>query len=205
MASPTTGNEDIYGEDLGEPPPPGGDLTEDARLRSQAAEEKRCDEESMKVEPPKHSPSMMSPTSAPGSNLAYMAQKPPPMPFSSVTGAQQMAPHQQMGMPMQRIPLSTQTTPLLPTPSPMQTTAVLPMMPPQHAGPIQPLMSAQPPTHIPPPGFPRAMPPPRFQGPPSIPPPGARPMVPPGPRPLPPMGYSGYYFDLKSVKSLIIT
>ena len=115
-----------------------------------------------------------------------------------------MPPHQQMGMSMQRVPLSTQTTPLLPTPSPMQTTAVPPMMPPQHAGPIQPLMSAQPPTHIPPPGFPRAMPPPRFQGPPSIPPPGARPMVPPGPRPLPPMGYSGYSFRLKvSVDSLV--
>lgn len=99
-------------------------------------------------------------------------------------------------MAMQRIPHSSQSTPLLPTPAPIQTTAAPPAMPPQAAGPIQPLMSAQPPTHIPPPGFPRSLPPPRFQGPPSIPPPGTRPMVPPGPRPLPPMGYPGYWSHL---------
>ena len=84
VGSPTTtGNEDIYGEDLGEPPPPGGDATEDARLAPQAAEEKRFDEEGTSVEPPKISPSMMSPTAAPGTGLNLMAQKPPPMPLQT--------------------------------------------------------------------------------------------------------------------------
>jgi len=91
-----------------------------------------------------------------------------------------------------RNPHST-SAPLLPTPTTVQATSAPPPMHQQQQNPgqIQPLMSAQPPTHMPPPGFPRAMPPPRYAGPPSIPPPGPRPIAPSGPRGPPPMGYPG--------------
>jgi len=92
---------------------------------------------------------------------------------------------------MQRIPHSS-SGPLLPTPTTgVQTSAGQTTLQSMNAGAIQPLMSAQPPTHIPPPGFQRSLPPPRYQAP-SVPPPGARPIQgPPGPRGPPPMGYPG--------------
>lgn len=87
--------------------------------------------------------------------------------------------------------LHSTSAPLLPTPTTVQAKSG---PPPHHQKPIsdqiKPSMSVQPPTHMPPSGFPRSMPPPRYGGPPSIPPPGpVAPSVPKGP---PPMGYSAY-------------
>ena len=210
-----------------EPPPPGGDLGEETRNPTPTVDEKPTEEmlaataaaAAAATEADASSATVGSTQSGPASttaasNLAILAQKAPLLALQQALlqgsplllgtqNIQQLALIQQGLMAMQRMPQTSSSAPLLPTPTGgPQTSSAAASATQTSSGQIQPLMSAQPPTHIPPPGFPRTLPPPpRFQGPPSVPPPGSRPMRPPGPRPMPQSNYSAPMYPPNGIPS----